>query len=232
MDSGSLSALAALAGAAIVAGASFLRGWIVHQREVRAQWLAQQTLRRQDLYKEFIEEASKCYLHAFQHHEPDISLLVVLYAKINRMRVLASPKVLTTAEDVLRRIVETYSETDVAFTDSNLKTVIQNGSFDILRKFSEECRAEFDLVQAKQVHRRRHSQMALTGLSPFHQQTGGILAGTQEPTRGVKQLSLPKTSSGADSRNEAESAHHLTDACILSFACDVGRQPVPPAAPG
>jgi hypothetical protein len=44
-------------------------------------------------------------------------------------------------------------------------------------------------------------------------------------------VSLPKTSSGADSRNAAESAHHLNDACILSFACDIGRQPVPPAAP-
>jgi hypothetical protein len=140
-----LSALTALAGAAIVATVSFLRGWVVHQREVRAQWLAQQTLRRQDLYKEFIEEASKCYLHALQHHEPDISMLVVLYAKMSRMRVLASSKVLATAEEATRRIIETYSERDVTFTDANLRTMIQNGSFDLLNEFSEACRTETDL---------------------------------------------------------------------------------------
>jgi hypothetical protein len=93
MDHTLISALAALAGAAIVAAVSFLKSWLVHQGEVRAEWLAQQRLRRQDLYKEFIEEASKCYIHALQHHEPDISLLAVLYAKMNRMRVLAPPRV-------------------------------------------------------------------------------------------------------------------------------------------
>lgn len=145
MDNSMLSALTALAGAAIVATVSFLRGWVVHQKEIRAQWLAQQTLRRQDLYKEFIEEASKCYLHALQHHEPDISMLVVLYAKMSRMRVLASPKVLTTAEEALKRVTEIYSEADVMFTGANLRTMIQNGSFDLLNEFSEACRAETDL---------------------------------------------------------------------------------------
>jgi hypothetical protein len=110
MDHSVMSALAALAGAAIVAAVSFLRSWLVHHREVRAQWLAQQALRRKDLYKEFIEEASKCYLHALQHHEPDISLLVVLYAKMSRIRVPASPKALATAEDALKRIIGTYSK--------------------------------------------------------------------------------------------------------------------------
>ena len=145
MDHSLISALAALAGAAIVAAVSFLRSWLVHQGEVRAQWLAQEGLRRQDLYKEFIEEASNCYLHALQHHEPDISLLVVLYAKMSRMRVLASTRVLATAEAALRRIIETYSETDVTFTDTNLRTIVQKGSFDLLHDFGEACREESDL---------------------------------------------------------------------------------------
>jgi hypothetical protein len=143
MDHSLVSAISALAGAAIVAVVSFIRSWVVHQGEVRAQWLAQEGLRRHDLYTEFIEEASRCYLHALQHHQPDISLLVVLYAKMNRMRVLASPKVLASAEQALKRIIETYSETDVAFTDTQLRTMIQKGAFDVLLDFSEACRAEF-----------------------------------------------------------------------------------------
>ena len=142
MDHSVISAIAALAGAAIVAIVSFLRSWLVHQGEVRAQWLAQERLRRHDLYKEFIEEASKCYLDALQHHQPDISLLVVLYAKMNRMRVLASSEALAAAERALNRIIDTYSETDIAFTDTKLRTMIQRGSFDVLLDFSEVCRAD------------------------------------------------------------------------------------------
>jgi hypothetical protein len=151
MNTSLISAFAALAAAAIVAAVSFLRSWLVHQGQVRAQWLAQEGLRRQDLYKEFIEEASKCYIDALQHHQPDVSLLVALYAKMSRMRVLASLDVLASAERALKRIIETYSETDVKFTDSNLRTMVQQESFDFLRDFSESCRAEFDLLRPAQV---------------------------------------------------------------------------------
>ena len=151
MDNSLISAVAAIAGAAILA----IGSWLIHQREVRAQWFTKDVLRRGDLYNEFIEESSKCYLHALQHHEPDLSLLVVLYAKINRMRVLASPGVLATAEDVVRGIINTYSETDVTFTDINLRTMVQNGSLDLLRDFSDACRAEADLLRARHHQRLR-----------------------------------------------------------------------------
>ena len=147
MNATLISAFAALAGASIVAAVSFLRSWLVHHGQVRAQWVAQERLRLQDLYKEFIEESSKCYLDALQHHEPDISLLVVLYAKMSRMRVLASPNVLASAERALQRIIDTYSETDVTFTDISLRTMVQQESFDFLRDFSESCRAEFSLLR-------------------------------------------------------------------------------------
>ena len=43
------------------------------QRTVaRAQWLAQDKVRRQELYKEFIEDASKCYIDALQQDKADI----------------------------------------------------------------------------------------------------------------------------------------------------------------
>jgi hypothetical protein len=67
-------------------------------------------LRRQSLYKEFIEEASKWYIDALQHHQPDILVLVTLYAKSSEMREISSPEVLAAAEDVVRRLVDTYSK--------------------------------------------------------------------------------------------------------------------------
>jgi hypothetical protein len=104
----SVSAGAGLVGATIGGAMSFLGSWIVHQRQIRAQWLGQDRLRRQNLYKEFIQEASKCYVHALQNEKPNVPSLVVLYGKISRMRVISSPQVLAAAEQVLRRIVDVY----------------------------------------------------------------------------------------------------------------------------
>ena len=153
MDKGLISGLAVVAGAAIGATVSFMRSWLLHRREVWEQWLSQQALRRQDLYKEFIEAASECYLDALQHHEPNVSLLVVLYAKINQMRVLASSKVLAAAENASRRIVDTYADKDLTLTDSTLRTMVRNGVLDLLHDFGEACRAEFDLLRQKQFER-------------------------------------------------------------------------------
>ena len=38
-----------------------LTSWLAQRTHARAQWVSQQILRRQDLYKEFIEHASKYY---------------------------------------------------------------------------------------------------------------------------------------------------------------------------
>jgi hypothetical protein len=149
MESTLISAVAALTGAAAGGTASFLGSWLVHQRQVRVQWLAQEKLRRQILYKEFIEDASKCYLDALQHHQPDILLLVGLYAKTSEMRVISSPEVLAAAEHTMRRVVDTYSKPDIAFTDIELKQLVENGSFDLLRDFSDSCRSEFDSIRAQ-----------------------------------------------------------------------------------
>ncbi|MFZ1065841.1 MAG: hypothetical protein WAN42_10080, partial [Pseudolabrys sp.] len=61
MDSSLISATAALIGASIGGLTSGLASWVLHQRQVRVQWVAQEVDRRRDLYKEFIEDASKCY---------------------------------------------------------------------------------------------------------------------------------------------------------------------------
>jgi hypothetical protein len=149
MDASLITAVAALTGTAAGGTASFLASWLVHQRRVRVEWIAQDKLRRQNLYKEFIEEASKCYMDALQHHRPDILLLVVLYAKTSEMRVISSPEVLAAAERIVRRIVDTYSKPDIAFTELEIKSLIQDGSFDLLRNFGESCRAEFDSLRAQ-----------------------------------------------------------------------------------
>jgi hypothetical protein len=77
-------------------------------------------------------------------------------------------KVLATAEDALKRIIETYSETDVTFTDISLRTIVQNGSFDLLHDFSEACRAETDFLRVKQLER-RHTKSRIASLTHGHE---------------------------------------------------------------
>jgi hypothetical protein len=115
--------------------------------QARAQWLAQDKLRRQELYKEFIEAASKCNIHALQHDEPDLLGLVELYANIGRMRILSSPKVVESAESIGRRIIDAYSRPNKSFLE--LREMTNNGSIDLLREFSETCRAEFKSIRAQ-----------------------------------------------------------------------------------
>jgi hypothetical protein len=151
IDSSLISAVAALGGAAAGGTATFLGSWLGQQRQARAQWVAQDKLHRQNLYKEFIEQSSMCYIHALQHHQPDILALVALYAKTSEMRVMSSPDVLAAAEDVVKRVIETYSKADITFADIDLVAVVQDGSFDLLRDFSESCRVEFNHLRAQQL---------------------------------------------------------------------------------
>jgi hypothetical protein len=117
MDASVISALAALMGAAIGGLASFFASWVTQRMQLRAQWIVQERLRRQDLHKEFIEEATKCYLDALQHDKGDIPALITLYTKISRMRMLSSQKVVENAEGIGHKILDTYLKPDKTFLE-------------------------------------------------------------------------------------------------------------------
>ena len=150
MNASIVSALAALAGAAIGGFMSVIASWLAQQREARTQWFTHDRLRREDLYKEFIEEASKCYVDALQHDatKADLPGLVVLYSKVNRMRILSAPKVVASAERVGHKILDTYLEPDRTFLE--LRDMVHSGTIDILKEFGDACREEFDTLRAAQ----------------------------------------------------------------------------------
>jgi hypothetical protein len=146
MDPSVVSALSALSGATLGGLLSLFASWLVNQRQVRAQWLAHDRAHREDLYKEFIEEAAKCHVDALLHDKPDIASLAILYAKLSRMRVLSSSRVVQSGEQLITQIVETYSRP--AKNVDEVRQAIKDGSLDVIRNFSEACRTEFDLNPA------------------------------------------------------------------------------------
>jgi hypothetical protein len=141
MDTTIIPALAGLTGAAIGGLTSGIASWIAQKTQSRVQLLAQDKILRQELYKEFIETATQCYADALQHEEPDMAALVNLYGKIGRMRVLSSPKVLASAEQIGQKIANMYLEPNKTFVE--LREMINKNTIDILGDFGEACREEF-----------------------------------------------------------------------------------------
>jgi hypothetical protein len=142
VDASIISALAALTGAAVGGLTSGIANWMGLRSQARAQWILHEKGRRQLLYRDFIEEASKCYIDALQHAEADIPGLVGLYAKLSRMRTQSSQRVAHRAEDVVRKILDTYLGPDKSFVE--LREMAVDGTIDLLRDFSDACHDEFD----------------------------------------------------------------------------------------
>jgi len=145
MDTSVVTALAALGGAAIGGLTSVLASWLTQRAQARMAQLAHYQLRRQELYKEFIEQASTLYIHALQNDKPDVSGLMGLYAEISRMRVLSSARVIDSADQIVKRIVNAYLEPNK--TVPELREMTNSGLIDPLRNFSEACRAESESLR-------------------------------------------------------------------------------------
>jgi hypothetical protein len=150
MNPSIISALAALAGAVIGGLTSVLASVLAQRTQARVQWIAQDRILRQDLYKEFVEEASQCHIDALQHDKADVPELVTLYAKIGQMRILSSAKVIATAENVAQEILETYLQPNKTVPELMEMANSNRKSVDVLRDFSEACREEFDFLRAQQ----------------------------------------------------------------------------------
>ena len=146
MDAATISALAALGGALIGALTSFAASWVTQQTQAKAQQLAHKVTRREELYKDFVEEASKLYADSLVHDTPDVSLLIRLYAMISMMRVLSSTTTVEHADKVARMIVNAYLVPNKTFPE--LRDMVNSGAIDPLRDFSEACREEFQSLQS------------------------------------------------------------------------------------
>jgi hypothetical protein len=140
MDQAYFSAFAALAGSAIGGLTTLAASWLNQHVQFQEQQLARNLSRREDLYKDFIEEASKWYAHAYEHQNPEIGNLVNLYALVSRMRVLSSTRIVESADRVVRTIIQTYLAPNKSFRD--VQEILDKEDMNPLREFSNACRDE------------------------------------------------------------------------------------------
>jgi hypothetical protein len=79
-------------------------------------------------------------LDALEHNTTEITKLVDIYATLNRMRVLSSPKLIAEADKALRMIFDSYARENTTF--SGVRQSISHGFPDPLRAFGQACHEE------------------------------------------------------------------------------------------
>ncbi len=141
MDAVYLSAVSVLAGAMIGGGTSLAASWLTQRAQFTSQRLMHDIAGREELYRDFIEEASKLFADAYEHSEADTSKLVRLYALVSRMRVRSPTPVIDKADGVMRLIIDTYSAPNKTFRD--VHELLEQNTLDPMRAFAEACRKEF-----------------------------------------------------------------------------------------
>jgi hypothetical protein len=142
MDTGYITAFAALGGAALGGLTSFATSWTTLHIQMKSQRSASSKSKRQKLYKAFIDGAVRIYGDALIHDKLETTGLIDLHALVSRMRIVSSGPVIETAVKVVKVITETYSQPNKS--PEEIEVMISNGSVDILRSFSEACRNEFE----------------------------------------------------------------------------------------
>src|SRR5262245_29007890 len=146
MDAAYFSGLAALAGSVIGGLTSLGATWMTQHSQLGAQRFARNLERRETLYKDFINEASRLYADAFEHDQTELANLVKLLAMISHMRVVSSSRIVEHADSVARLIMETYVAPNKRFGD--LESTLESHMVDPLRRFSEACREELQQLGA------------------------------------------------------------------------------------
>src|SRR5262245_28510983 len=140
MDTAYFSALAALSGSVIGGLTSLAASWVTQNAQARTQQIVQDKGRRQELYRSFIEEASRMYGDALMTDKPAIADLVRLYAMVSRMRVTSNPPVIQSADRVMVLIMDTYFKPNRTMRE--LSETLRGEHLDPLRDFSDACRAD------------------------------------------------------------------------------------------
>jgi hypothetical protein len=150
IDPAFLSAISALVGALMGGSASLAAAIYTQRYQNRLQRIARETAKREQVYADFIMDASKLLLNAYVHDGiilgGDEQHLIGLS---NRMRLFAPSKVINEAEAVIRGIVEISLRPSVDLRKLAMAELSNNSNSDLLLPFSKACRLDLDQVHWK-----------------------------------------------------------------------------------
>jgi hypothetical protein len=144
MNAEMITAVAAVSGSLVGALGSSAGTWITQKHRDRRELIGKQIVQREALYSDFIAESARLLVDALEHNVRDLQKLIPVYALLSRIRLGSSARVLETAEQVIKTIVNTYPQPNL--TAEQIESRAVDGE-DPLREFSDTCRAELDWLQ-------------------------------------------------------------------------------------
>ena len=143
MEPSLVTALAALSGALIGGLASLGSSWLTQSIQERGRAREHDRARREALFTDFINEASRVYGDALSHEKDDVLDMIQLYAIVGRIRLISCDRVVKAAENTMDAIIDTYLAPNKALHE--LRTMMTEGKMDFLAEFSEAARYELDV---------------------------------------------------------------------------------------
>ena len=140
MDAAFESAVFGLLGAVIGGLTSFSTTWLTQQAQLREKRREAEQAKRQELFNDFIMEASRLYGDALTHEKDDVGNLVQLYALVGKMRLWASRPVVMAAEEAMQAIIAAYLQPNLTLQE--ISVLAHSGKMNFLLAFGEACRAD------------------------------------------------------------------------------------------
>ena len=145
MDSAILTAMAGVMGSLVGGSATVATTWIIQKTASKRELVQVELRKREALYGEFIAECAKLLMDAFTHTLDAPDKLLPLYALVNRIRLCASPPVLSEALHLLTRVTDQYFARNLTLDE--IRDLARSGGADPLKTFGETCRAELKSIR-------------------------------------------------------------------------------------
>ena len=142
MDPSLVTAFAALAGALIGGVASLGSSWLTQSIQQQAASRERDRTRREVLFTDFINEASRVYGDALSHEKDDVLDMVALYAIVGRIRLISCDRVVKSAEMTMESIIAAYLSPNKTLHE--LRAMMVEGKMNFLIEFSQAARYELD----------------------------------------------------------------------------------------
>ena len=140
MDAAYISALSALGGATIGGFASFSSSWLTQRTQLIFSRHEAIRAKREALYGEFVDEASRLYGDALGRQKDDVQDLTKLIGLLGRIRLVSSRPVVTAAERTFHTISEAYLGPNRTLHE--VMDDVRQGGFHFLIEFGEACRQD------------------------------------------------------------------------------------------
>lgn len=139
MDASLFSGLSAVLGSVVGAGASIATAWFTQRAQSKREVVHAEIRKRELVYTEFIAECSKLISDSLDRTLDNPSVLVQVYALVNRIRLTSSDEVVSAAEKTMRAIVDLYFQPKMSVAELREKAPSMP---DPMQDFSVACRFE------------------------------------------------------------------------------------------